>query len=140
MADIYAKAKRSQIMSRIRGRGNRKTEIALIKLLRQHHISGWRRHFKLFGKPDFVFPKYRLAIFVDGCFWHGCPKHASQPITNGAFWKKKLLHNKERDQIVTKALKKYGWQVLRIWQHELTRKGEEHCINKIKFALGKRKQ
>lgn len=135
MADIYSKVKRSQIMSRIRARGNLKTELALAKLLRQHRIIGWRRHPKLFGNPDFVFREHRLAIFVDGCFWHGCLKHASQPATNRAFWKKKLLRNKDRDRLVTRTLKTRGWHVLRIWQHELTGKSEVRCVSRIRQVL-----
>ncbi|NOT24141.1 MAG: very short patch repair endonuclease [Nitrospiraceae bacterium] len=135
MADIYPEAKRSQIMSRIRARGNIKTELALAKLLRQHRIIGWRRHLKLFGNPDFVFRKYRLAIFVDGCFWHGCPKHASQPTTNRTFWEKKLLRNKDRDRLVTRTLRKLGWHVLRIWQHELTGKSVDRCVSRIRQVL-----
>lgn len=135
MADIYSKVKRSQIMSRVRARGSRKTELALVKLLRQHRIVGWRRHLKVFGNPDFVFRERRLAIFVDGCFWHGCPKHASQPKTNRAFWKEKLLRNKDRDRLVTRTLKKRGWHVLRIWQHELTRKSETRCVLRIRQVM-----
>ena len=78
MPDVFTKAKRSEVMSRIRGRGNKDTELALAKLLRRHRITGWRRNQPVFGKPDFVFPKLKLAVFVDGCFWHGCPKHASK--------------------------------------------------------------
>lgn len=137
MTDIYPKTKRSQIMSRVRAQGNLKTELALVKLFRQHRITGWRRHPKLFGNPDFVFRELRLAVFVDGCFWHGCPKHASQPATNRAFWREKLLRNKDRDRLVTRTLKKGGWRVLRIWQHELTAKGGSRSILKVKWAMGR---
>jgi len=102
-SDIFTKAKRSEVMSRIRGRGNNDTELALVRLLRAHKISGWRRHVQLriaergmrngdaHGvtrptfrvKPDFVFRQMRLALFMDGCFWHGCPKHATKPATIG---------------------------------------------------------
>ncbi len=68
MADVFTKAKRSEVMSRIRGRGNKATELALAKLLRRHRITGWRRNQAVFGKPDFIFPKLKLAVFVDGCF------------------------------------------------------------------------
>ncbi|OQW63799.1 MAG: very short patch repair endonuclease [Nitrospira sp. ST-bin4] len=135
MADIYPKAKRSQIMSRVRAQGNLKTELALVKLLRQHHITGWRRHLKLFGNPDFVFREHRLTIFVDGCFWHGCPKHSSQPTTNRAFWKKKLQMNKDRDRFVTRTLRQGGWRVLRIWQHELSKRAEARCVERVRKYL-----
>lgn len=122
-------------MSRVRGRGNKATEGVLVKIFRGNHITGWRRHLKLFGNPDFVFRKHRLAIFVDGCFWHGCPKHASQPVTNRAFWEKKLLRNKDRDRLVTRTLKKQGWHVIRIWQHELTGKSADRCVSRIRQVL-----
>jgi DNA mismatch endonuclease (patch repair protein) len=145
MSDVFTKAKRSEVMSRIRSRGNKNTEIALAKLFRRHGITGWRRHLKLRvtgGKwhvtrkarasvpspvtrhlslavrPDFVFRKQRTAIFVDGCFGHGCPKHATQPKNNRAFWQRKLSANKTRDRLVTRALRKAGWRVLRIWEHD----------------------
>jgi len=104
------------MMSRIRGRGNKETELALAKLLRQHVIKGWRRHQPIFGKPDFIFPKARLAVFVDGCFWHGCPKHATKPKNNRSVWRRKLSSNKRRDQLVNQTLRHAGWQVIRIWE------------------------
>ena len=122
MSDVFTKAKRSEVMSRIRGRGNKDTELALAKLLRRHGIKGWRRNQPVFGKPDFVFQKIKLAIFVDGCFWHGCPKHATKPANNRAFWRRKLSSNKKRDQVVNQTLRKAGWRVIRIWEHELARK------------------
>jgi DNA mismatch endonuclease (patch repair protein) len=114
MADVFTKAKRSAVMSRIRGRGNKDTELALIELLRQNGITGWRRNQKVFGKPDFLFRRNRLAIFVDGCFWHGCPKHCKMPNGNRAFWKKKLAGNRARDRRVNRELRKLGWRVVRI--------------------------
>jgi DNA mismatch endonuclease (patch repair protein) len=136
MADVFTKAKRSQVMSRIRGRGNKETEVALAKLLRRHGITGWRRNQKIFGKPDFVFHKARLAVFVDGCFWHGCPKHSNMPFNNRAFWKKKLSANKRRDWLVTRTLQAQGWRVLRIWEHELAHQAGR-CVREIKAALNK---
>src|SRR2546430_7706074 len=124
MFDVFSKTKRSQVMSRIRGRGNKDTELALIKLFREHHITGWRRSHALFGKPDFVFPQLKLAVFVDGCFWHSCPQHATFPKGNASFWQKKLAGNRSRDRIVTRILRRKGWQVLRIWEHELARKNQ----------------
>ena len=131
MADVFTKAKRSEVMSRIRGRGNQATEIALAKFFRRNQITGWRRHQKVFGKPDFVFKQVRLALFVDGCFWHGCPKHGTQPKGNAAFWRRKISRNQSRDMEVNRTLRKAGWRVLRIWEHELVRKNEGKLIRRI---------
>jgi DNA mismatch endonuclease (patch repair protein) len=135
MADVFSSRKRSQIMSRVRGKGNKATEIALIALLRRLRISGWRRGARIFGKPDFVFPKHRLAIFVDGCFWHGCPKHGTQPTSNRTFWKAKLARNKTRDTLVKRTLTQQGWRVLRIWQHDLSRKKNQQLARRIRLFL-----
>jgi DNA mismatch endonuclease (patch repair protein) len=124
-------------MSQIRGRGNKDTEIALAKLLRRHGIKGWRRYQPVFGKPDFVFQKIKLAIFVDGCFWHGCPKHATKPANNRVFWRRKLSSNKKRDQVVNRVLRRTGWRVLRIWECNLA-KYPETCVRRIQRALGNR--
>ena len=122
-------------MSRIRGRGNKYTEIALARLLRQNKITGWRRHLPIFGRPDFAFQKQKLVVFVDGCFWHGCPKHSSLPATNRAFWKRKFSANKLRDILVTRTLRSQGWRVLRIWEHELGRKNTTKLCRRISGAL-----
>jgi DNA mismatch endonuclease, patch repair protein len=131
MADIFSKRKRSAIMARVKGKKNAATELRLIKLFRLHTIQGWRRRRRIFGNPDFVFQKLHLAVFVDGCFWHGCPKHATQPTSNRAFWKRKLARNKSRDRIVNHTLRQRGWKVLRIWQHELARKNEARLLRRI---------
>jgi DNA mismatch endonuclease (patch repair protein) len=133
MPDIFTKAKRSEVMSRIRGRGNKQTELALMKLLRRYRVTGWRRHKPLFGKPDFVFREAQVAVFVDGCFWHGCSKHCKTPIGNRAFWKKKFATNKARDRRVNRKLRKIGWSVVRIWEHDLAKRGNA-CIWKIQAA------
>jgi DNA mismatch endonuclease (patch repair protein) len=73
-------------MSLIRGKGNKQTEQALLALLKRDKITGWRRHLPLPGKPDFAFTKQKVAVFVDGCFWHGCPKCYTRPKTNRKFW------------------------------------------------------
>jgi DNA mismatch endonuclease Vsr len=224
MADVFSKSKRSEVMSRIRSRGNAGTEMALVRIFRKEGIKGWRRHFKLKisnlkypiggkkgGKarkstphpsphpqplshrngrgwrrtlpgrggesgtrggtrekrhlirsrtrdhllpgrggegipksggrgragarsiaprpklsaraatvrPDFVFQEARVAVFVDGCFWHGCPRCYVRPRGNAAFWRKKLATNRARDRRVNRALRRLGWRVVRIWEHEL---------------------
>ena len=106
-------------MARIRGGGNKTTERALAKLFRRRHITGWRRHAAIFGRPDFAFSRLRIAVFVDGCFWHGCPKCYQRPQWNRRFWEEKLRRNRARDRLVSKTLRAKGWKVLRIWEHEL---------------------
>ena len=132
MPDIFSKRKRSDVMSRIRGVGNKDTELRLMQIFRVNGIKGWRRGSKLTGKPDFVFPKLRLAVFVDGCFWHGCPRHGTKPKTNAAFWRRKIARNRARDAEVNRALRQLGWRVLRIWEHELGRKNEPHLLKRLK--------
>jgi DNA mismatch endonuclease (patch repair protein) len=135
MADVFTKAKRSEVMSQIRGRGNKETELALAKLFRQHSIMGWRRNQRVFGKPDFIFPKLRLAVFVDGCFWHGCPRHSTKPQNNRAFWRDKLSSNQTRDRLVTRTLRQAGWRVLRVWEHELSNKNKPGLVHRLIRAI-----
>jgi DNA mismatch endonuclease (patch repair protein) len=117
--DVFTKKKRSQVMTAIRSRGNKDTELKLVRILRKNRIVGWRRHQDLPGRPDFTFRRQRLAIFVDGCFWHGCPKHGRKPTSNQSYWIPKLQRNRERDAAAKQALAKTGWQVIRLWEHEL---------------------
>lgn len=135
MADIFTKAKRSAVMAAIRGKGNKATELRMIALMRAHGITGWRRNAPLFGKPDFVFRAARLAVFVDGCFWHACPRHATMPRNNRAFWKAKLTRNAARDREVTRALRKTGWRVLRVWECALKTKRAAATLRRIERAL-----
>jgi DNA mismatch endonuclease (patch repair protein) len=89
------------------------------------------------GTPDFAFPKNRVAVFVDGCFWHGCPRHASFPATRRDFWLKKFAANKARDRRVNRELRKRGWRVLRLWEHELSKLGMV-SLRRIQIALERR--
>ncbi len=107
-------------MAAVKSRGNRSTELKLMHILRQFHLTGWRRNQLLFGKPDFVFPHERVALFVDGCFWHGCPKCYRRPNSSNDYWDKKVQGNIERDKKVDIALNTQGWIVIRIWEHELS--------------------
>jgi DNA mismatch endonuclease (patch repair protein) len=133
MPDVFTKRKRSEVMSRIRGRGNRDTELALLKILKTHRITGWRRHHPISGRPDFAFPVKRLAVFVDGCFWHRCPRCSNMPATNRAFWLRKLTGNVARDREVETRLLGRGWSVVRIWEHELRR--PDAVLGRITRAL-----
>lgn len=121
-------------MSRIRGSGNEKTEVRLARLLRGDGISGWRRHLPIPGRPDFAFRKQKVAVFVDGCFWHGCPKCFRLPKQNRAFWKSKIERNRKRDLLVNGRLRRLGWKVIRIRECQL--KHSVRVVVKIEKALG----
>lgn len=133
MADVFTKRKRSQVMAAIRSRGNKDTELKLAAIFRASGITGWRRHQSVIGRPDFVFRKHRLALFVDGCFWHGCPKHGRQPSSNSGYWTPKLARNKARDHAVSAALRKAGWNVIRAWEHDLA--SPIHLLEKVRTVL-----
>lgn len=106
-------------MAAIRSRGNKATELKLASILRAARITGWRRHQPLPGHPDFIFRRQRLAIFVDGCFWHGCRWHCRVPQGNREYWQRKISSNSARDRRITRLLRSRGWRVLRIWGHGL---------------------
>jgi DNA mismatch endonuclease, patch repair protein len=135
MADVLTKAKRSALMASVRSTGNASTEQRLAHLFREQGITGWRRGALLPGKPDFIFPTTRLAVFVDGCFWHCCPLHGRTPKTGVTFWKTKLARNAQRDREVRSALRKRGWRVVRIWEHEFTQKPVTKLLRRIRAAL-----
>jgi len=109
-------------MSRVRSKGNKSTELKLIKLFKENHIIGWRRNYKIYGNPDFVFFKYKIAVFVDGCFWHGHDCRNTKPKDNADYWKNKIEKNKNRDLIVNNYLRKKCWTVYRIWECEIKNK------------------
>jgi DNA mismatch endonuclease, patch repair protein len=104
-------------MSRIQGR-NTGPELAVRKALWALQFR-YRTHYAILGRPDIVFPKARVAVFIDGCFWHGCPLHGVRPKSNREFWNQKLRKNRVRDRKVSRALKSDGWRVLRFWEHEV---------------------
>lgn len=167
MPDVFTPAKRSEVMSLIRSTGNAATELRLMALMRAGGITGWRRHLSLTlplsparkagakasakagakagGKklrkprvrPDFVFRAQRVAVFVDGCFWHGCPRHATRPRQNRKFWDEKIARNRRRDRHVTRALRLSGWTVLRLWECALARPRQPHTLARLRRALGK---
>jgi DNA mismatch endonuclease, patch repair protein len=137
MADVFTRQKRSAVMSRIRGHGNKNTELRMIILFRTHRLTGWRRGRKLFGKPDFVFPTQRVALFVDGCFWHrhtGC-KFSYTPKSRIEFWLPKFQRNVARDRLVTRELRQAGWRVVRIWECDLIASRQARVIRRLRVAL-----
>jgi DNA mismatch endonuclease (patch repair protein) len=137
MADVFSKKKRSTVMAAVKSRGTRTTELALRQLLRRNHISGWRTNAVwLPGSPDFVFLKFKLAIFVDGCFWHGCRKCSRPlvPTSNIAFWKEKIESNRRRDVRVVRQLRRLGWATARFWEHDI-KKAPAKVVRRIVTAI-----
>ena len=106
-------------MASVRSRGNSTTELKLGKLLWAAGLRGYRKQWKAPGRPDFAWPGRKIAIFVDGCFWHGCAKCKYPPRTNVDFWANKIETNRARDKRVRRALRRDGWVVLRFWEHEV---------------------
>lgn len=119
MADFLSQEERSRRMSAISSKGNRTTELRMIELFRDHQITGWRRHQSFPGRPDFVFRKEKVAVFVDGCFWHGCPRCYRPPATRKKFWAQKIEGNRRRDRRVSRQLRAAGWSVIRVWECSL---------------------
>ena len=123
-------------MSRVKGK-NTRIEVDFRKKLWARGLR-YRLGYKLLGKPDLVFVSASVAVFVDGCFWHGCPVHGQEPKTNKEFWVEKLRKNKQRDQRVTAELTALGWLVVRFWEHEL-KKELDRCIADLSRILELRK-
>jgi DNA mismatch endonuclease (patch repair protein) len=137
MADRIASEARSLLMSRIKLR-NTGPEIMLRRAL---WAAGLRYRLKLKvplpGRPDIIFPRARLAVFVDGCFWHGCPLHGHLPKSHGEYWGPKLARTRRRDAEVTAGLQLMGWRVLRIWEHQI-KADLVRCVVEIGLAVRRR--
>ena len=125
MTDVFDPAKRSEVMSRIRGSGT-KPEGRLFEIVRavvRDELGPRRRVMRnaahLIGTPDVWVPSVRLALFADGCFFHGCPRHLKWPRNNAAFWRQKIEGNRRRDRRQTRELRSAGVSVWRVWEHDL---------------------
>jgi len=127
MADVFTKEQRSNVMRQVKSSRNKSTELKLMEFFKANHIKGWRRNYKLFGKPDFTFPKRKLVVFIDGCFWHGHDCRNTRPKDNADYWTKKRERNMKRDKEVTQTLEGKGWTVIRLWECELK---NEKIMNK----------
>lgn len=131
--DVFSLDQRSLNMSRIRSSGNKSTELRLIEIMRKNRITGWRRGSRLPGKPDFVFPAQRTAVFVDGDFWHGNPGRFRQPTTHADYWSVKIAGNKARDRKISRQLSRKGWRVIRLWESKL--RHENAVIQRLRRTL-----
>ena|SRR3989338_1539523 len=120
MVDKFSKQIRSKIMSRIKGKDTKPEILLRSELHKIGYRYSLRYRFKdLNFKPDMTMVSRRICIFVDGCFWHKCPKCFRLPKSNKRYWKPKLARNVERDKEQEKYLIKHGWRVIRIWEHEI---------------------
>ena len=131
----YLTPKRSRIMSAVRGKNNKTTERRLQMALVRNAVAGFTLQARgIKGTPDIYFEKARLAVFVDGCFWHGCKRCGHLPKTNARFWALKIQRNRERDELTRKCLISMGIQVLRIWEHQLA-DDIDHCVGRVQRKL-----
>ena len=141
MTDWLSREQRSRNMASIRSAGNKTTELVMMELLRGLRISGWRRHLPLPGRPDFVFPKARIAVFIDGCFWHQCPHcyDGHLPKGNRSYWKTKLQRNVVRDRAVNRVLRQNKWAVFRVWECSLSNRKAAlfNCLDALARSLEK---
>lgn len=128
MSDVVSKSKRSRIMRSVKSKDT-KIEIFFRKKLWAEGIRYRKNPLHYFGKPDLVIKKYRLAFFVDSCFWHGCKEHMRQPKTNKKYWESKIKRNTERDKEVNLYYKKNNWHVIRVWEHDL--RNADRVINLV---------
>jgi DNA mismatch endonuclease (patch repair protein) len=119
MADTFSIKERSAVMQKVKSKGNKSTEQKLIGIFKTSGIKGWRRHYPVIGKPDFVFAKQKVAVFADGCFWHGHHCRNITPQQNADYWNKKRERNILRDKTVTKLFEQRGWTVLRFWECDI---------------------
>lgn len=132
MADVFDKDKRSTIMQKVRSKGNKSTELKLIEIFREMGITGWKRNYPVKGHPDFIFLKKRVAVFVDGCFWHGHDCRNTRPADNQEYWQKKRERNIRHDKEITELFESRGWRVLRIWECEFKVKNRQALLEKIR--------
>ena len=138
MTDVLSHDQRRYNMSRIQAK-NTGPEVKLRKLLYAEGIRGYRIHYDLPGKPDIVFTKKKIAIFIDGCFWHKCPACFQEPETRKEFWTKKIQSNVDRDKKVNELLKDDGWTILRFWEHDV-RKNPDAIVKQISEMIGKSRE
>lgn len=131
MADVSSPDVRSVVMKQVKSKQNKSTELRLIEYFREQNIVGWKRNYNVKGHPDFVFLEKKVAVFVDGCFWHGHNCRNITPSSNVEYWKKKQSRNKQHDEEITTLFQSRGWKVVRIWECELQKKNRSILKNKL---------
>lgn len=124
-------------MSKVRSKNNKSTELKLIQIFEENNIRGWKRNYPVKGHPDFVFLDKKIAIFVDGCFWHGHDCRNTCPADNAEYWIKKRERNMQHDREVTALFEQRGWTVVRIWECEFKKKNRELLFDKLARCLKK---
>lgn len=135
MADIFDSRKRSDVMSKVRSKNNKSTELKLIQIFEENNIKGWRRNYPVKGHPDFVFLDKKIAVFVDGCFWHGHDCRNTRPSDNAEYWQKKRERNIKHDKEVTAMFENRGWTVIRIWECELKIKNRDVLFDRLSILI-----
>ncbi len=127
--DTLTKKQRRKTMQKIRSKGT-VAERIVERELRRRKIYFAKHVASIIGRPDIVFHRKKVVVFIDSDFWHGNPKRFIAPKSNVNYWQKKIARNKERDKKVTSALKKDGWKVLRLWEYDI-KHNTDKCIEKI---------
>ena len=135
--DVLSKTDRSAVMRKVKSHGT-KSELALMRLLESMKLRFRAQPEDIPGKPDFILPRLKLLIFMDGCFWHGCPACCRMPADHREYWVNKITRNGERDRRTTHQLRRAGWSVLRIWEHEL--KAPDDLKKRIHIACATRRR
>lgn len=137
MADVFDSKKRSDIMSKVRSNNNKSTELALIKFFKENNITGWKRNYPVKGHPDFVFLDKKIAVFVDGCFWHGhqnC-RYFVMTKSNTEYWESKIKSNITRDKTTYDSLSALGWNVLIVWECELKKDKRDITLERLFYSI-----
>lgn len=134
--DHVSKEVRSRIMASVRSAGNRSTERAMARRLCEAGLTGYRKQWPIAGKPDFAWPGLKVAVFVDGCFWHGCPRCNRPAKSNIEFWRGKIDANRKRDIRVASKLRHQGWSVLRIRECKVE---SESALARVRKAVETRR-
>ena len=138
MADVFSPEKRSEVMKKVRSKKNKSTELRLIEIFKQYGVTGWRRNYPVKGHPDFVFLDKKIAIFVDGCFWHGHDCRNTKPENNKEYWTNKRKRNCDHDRLINSIFQQRGWNVLRIWECELRLKNQRQLLERLQSVFGQK--